>query len=83
MLKERRRLVMLVRETPLTMAHLRAMVAVTENGGIVMPPVPAFYLRPESLDDVVTHTVGRALDLFGFDIPGLPRWSGEPPKKKA
>src|SRR5262249_36908989 len=57
-LKERRRLVMLVRETPLTLAHLRSMVAVTENGGIVMPPVPAFYLRPKSLDDMVDHTVG-------------------------
>jgi 4-hydroxy-3-polyprenylbenzoate decarboxylase len=82
MLKERRRLVMLVRETPLTMAHLRAMLAVTESGGIVMPPAPAFYLRPKSLDDVVTHTVGRALDLLGFDVPGLPRWTGKPPRKK-
>jgi flavin prenyltransferase len=76
-LKERRRLVLLVRETPLTLAHLRAMTAVTEMGGIVMPPVPAFYLRPETLDDIVTHTAGRALDLLGIDVPDLPRW-GQP-----
>ncbi|WP_194894787.1 UbiX family flavin prenyltransferase [Catenulispora pinisilvae] len=75
-LKERRRLVLLVRETPLTLGHLRAMTAVTESGGIVMPPVPAFYLRPQSVDDIVEHTVGRALDLFGTDVPDLPRWGG-------
>jgi len=73
-LKERRRLVLLVRETPLTLGHLRAMSAVTESGGIVMPPVPAFYLRPRTVDDIVEHTVGRALDLFGIDVPDLPRW---------
>lgn len=73
-LKERRRLVLLVRETPLTLGHLRAMTAATESGAIVMPPVPAFYLRPQSLDDVVEHTVGRALDLFGIEVPGMPRW---------
>ncbi|MGF6882842.1 4-hydroxy-3-polyprenylbenzoate decarboxylase [Nocardia sp. GAS34] len=73
-LKERRRLVLMVRETPLTMAHLRAMTAVTESGGIVMPPVPAFYLGPESVDDIVEHTAGRALDLLGIDVPDLPRW---------
>jgi flavin prenyltransferase len=71
-LKERRRLVLLVRETPLTLAHLRAMTAITEMGGIVMPPVPAFYLRPRSLDDLVAHTAGRALDLLGIDLPDLP-----------
>jgi flavin prenyltransferase len=76
-LKERRRLVLLVRETPLTLGHLRAMQAVTEMGGIVMPPVPAFYLRPQTLDDIVAHTAGRALDLLGIDLPGLPRWGGE------
>jgi 4-hydroxy-3-polyprenylbenzoate decarboxylase len=75
-LKERRRLVLLVRETPLTLGHLRAMTAVTESGGVVMPPVPAFYLRPESVDNIVEHTVGRALDLFGIDVPDLPRWGG-------
>ncbi|WP_040858978.1 UbiX family flavin prenyltransferase [Nocardia niigatensis] len=73
-LKERRRLVLMVRETPLTMAHLRAMTAVTEMGGIVMPPVPAFYLNPESVADIVDHTAGRALDLLGIDVPDLPRW---------
>ena len=73
-LKERRRLVLLVRETPLTLGHLRAMAAVTESGGIVMPPVPAFYLRPQTLEDIVDHTAGRALDLLGFDVPDLPRW---------
>ena len=81
-LKERRRLVLLARETPLTLGHLRAMAAVTESGGIVMPPVPAFYLRPGSIDDLVTHTAARALDLLGIDVPGQPRWgepeSGEP-----
>ena len=76
-LKERRRLVLMVRETPLTLGHLRAMTAVTESGGIVMPPVPAFYLRPESVDDIVGHTAGRALDLLGIDAPDLPRW-GDP-----
>lgn len=76
-LKERRRLVLLVRETPLTLAHLRAMQAVTEMGAVVMPPVPAFYLNPQALDDIVTHTAGRALDLLGIDLPDLPRW-GEP-----
>ncbi|MBU3065179.1 UbiX family flavin prenyltransferase [Nocardia sp. NEAU-G5] len=73
-LKERRRLVLMVRETPLTLAHLRAMTAVTEMGGIVMPPVPAFYLRPATVDDVVDHSVGRALDLLGIEQPDLPRW---------
>ena len=73
-LKERRRLVLLVRETPLTLSHLRAMTAVTESGGIVMPPVPAFYLHPRTVDDIVEHTAGRALDLLGVDVPGLPRW---------
>lgn len=73
-LKERRRLVLMVRETPLTLAHLRAMTAVTEMGGVVMPPVPAFYLNPESVADIVDHTAGRALDLLGVDVPDLPRW---------
>ncbi|MFH9350848.1 UbiX family flavin prenyltransferase [Kitasatospora sp. NPDC017646] len=75
-LKERRRLVLMVRETPLTLGHLRAMAAVTESGGIVMPPVPAFYLRPSSVDEIVQHTAGRALDLLGIDVPDLPRWGG-------
>ncbi|WBO64994.1 UbiX family flavin prenyltransferase [Streptomyces camelliae] len=75
-LKERRRLVLMVRETPLTLTHLRAMTAVTEAGGIVMPPVPAFYLRPGTVEDIVDHTAGRALDLLGIDVPELPRWDG-------
>ena len=72
-LKERRRLVLLVRETPLHLGHLRNMVAVTEMGGVVAPPVPAFYAKPASIADIVEHTVGRALDLFGIDT-GLERW---------
>lgn len=76
-LKERRRLVLLARETPLNLAHLRNMTAVTEMGGIVFPPVPAFYTRPDSLDDMVNHTVGRVLDLFDIDHRGLvQRWQG-------
>lgn len=76
-LKERRRLVLLARETPLNLAHLHNMTAVTEMGGIVFPPVPAFYIRPESLDDVVNHTVGRVLDLFDIDHRDLvQRWQG-------
>jgi len=75
-LKERRRLVLLPRETPLNLAHLRNMVAVTEMGGIVFPPVPAFYAAPKSLDEMVAHTVARALDLFGVHSPKLARWQG-------
>ena len=65
-LKERRRLVLLARETPLNQAHLRNMLAVTEMGGVICPPVPAFYQRPQSLDEVVEHTCVRVLDLFGL-----------------
>jgi polyprenyl P-hydroxybenzoate/phenylacrylic acid decarboxylase-like protein len=80
MLKERRRLVLMVRETPLNLAHLRNMTAVTEMGGIVFPPVPAFYARPQSLDDMVGHTVGRVLDLFDIASTGLvKRWEGMHP----
>jgi len=73
-LKERRRLVLMVRETPLHLGHLRSMVAVTEMGAVVMPPVPAFYAKPASLDDIVAQTVGRALDLFGIDSGLVRRW---------
>ena len=73
-LKERRRLVLMVRETPLHLGHLRSMVAVTEMGAIVMPPVPAFYSAPKSIDDIINHTVGRALDLFGLDTGLVRRW---------
>jgi len=75
-LKERRRLVLMVRETPLNLAHLRNMVAVTEMGGVVFPPVPAFYNRPESLDAMIDHTVGRVLDLFGIAQVLSPAWAG-------
>ena len=75
-LKERRRLVLLVRETPLHAGHLRSMSQVTECGAIVMPPVPAFYAKPESLDEMVSHTVGRCLDLFDLDNPLVTRWNG-------
>jgi len=73
-LKERRRLVLMVRETPLHLGHLRSMTAVTEMGAIVMPPVPAFYTRPATVDDIVRHSVGRALDLFGIGNELVSRW---------
>ncbi|MGB3391557.1 MAG: UbiX family flavin prenyltransferase, partial [Pseudaminobacter sp.] len=73
-LKERRKLVLLVRETPLHLGHLRTMTQVAEMGAILMPPVPAFYARPESIDDIVDHTVGRALDLFGIETGRIRRW---------
>ncbi len=75
-LKERRRLVLLVRETPLHLGHLRSMTAVTEMGAIVMPPVPAFYARPQSLEEMVQHTVGRVLDLFDLENDLVQRWQG-------
>lgn len=75
-LKERRRLVLLVRETPLHAGHLRSMTQVTEYGAIVMPPVPAFYARPSSLDEMVNHTAGRCLDLFDLDNNMVKRWDG-------
>ena len=79
-LKERRRLVLVARETPLNLAHLRNMTSVTEMGGIVFPPVPAFYSRPQTLDDIVNHTVGRLLDLFDLPHDGLvERWQGMNP----
>ena len=75
-LKERRRLVLMPRETPLNLAHLRNMVAVSEMGAIVFPPVPAFYAAPKSLDDLVAHSVARVLDLFGVHSAKLRRWQG-------
>jgi 4-hydroxy-3-polyprenylbenzoate decarboxylase len=77
-LKERRRLVLMVRETPLHMGHLRTMANVSEMGAIVMPPVPAFYHKPKTIDDIVNQTVGRALDLFGFDFGIVKRWGEDP-----
>ncbi|MYZ44150.1 UbiX family flavin prenyltransferase [Schauerella aestuarii] len=74
-LKERRRLVMLVRETPFNLAHLRNMTAVTEMGGIIFPPLPAFYHRPRTIEEMVDHTVKRVLEMFEIDVPG-PTWEG-------
>jgi flavin prenyltransferase len=73
-LKERRRLVLLPRETPLHAGHLRNMLAITEMGGIIMPPVPAFYLKPATVDELVDDTVCRVLDLFDINVPGVKRW---------
>jgi flavin prenyltransferase len=75
-LKERRRLVLIVREAPLHAGHLRSMLAATENGAIIVPPVPAFYHQPKSIDDVVNQTVGRCLDLFDVDVDLVQRWIG-------
>jgi 4-hydroxy-3-polyprenylbenzoate decarboxylase len=75
-LKERRRLVLMLRETPLHLGHIRSMAAVTEMGAIVYPPVPAFYARPTSLEEMVDHTVGRVLDLFDLDVGLAHRWTG-------
>lgn len=79
MLKERRRLLLMVRESPLHLVHLRNMISVTEMGGIICPPLPAFYLRPQSVSDIVDYSVARVLDLL--DVPhGLaPRWDGLAP----
>ncbi|MGE0715712.1 MAG: UbiX family flavin prenyltransferase [Alphaproteobacteria bacterium] len=77
-LKERRRLVLLVRETPLHVGHLRTMTQLAEMGAVVMPPVPAFYARPDSISDLVDHTVGRALDLLGIETGLVRRWGEEP-----
>lgn len=75
-LKERRRVVLLLRETPLHAGHIELMAQATRNGAIIMPPVPAFYTLPETLDEVVTQTVGRALELLDVTLPGIKRWMG-------
>ena len=75
-LKERRRLVLMVRETPLNLAHLRNMTAVTEMGGMIFPPVPAFYNAPQTVQDLVDHTVGRVLDVLGIEQSVSPAWPG-------
>jgi 4-hydroxy-3-polyprenylbenzoate decarboxylase len=75
-LKERRRLILLFRETPLHAGHIKTMAQVTENGAIVMPPVPALYTNPKSIDDIINHTVGRVLDLFDLDNDLVKRWNG-------
>jgi 4-hydroxy-3-polyprenylbenzoate decarboxylase len=76
-LKERRRVVLLARETPLNLAHIRNMEAVTLMGGVIFPPVPAFYQRPRSLEEMVDHTLARVLDLFDIEHDLAPRWSGQ------
>ena len=76
-LKERRRLVLMVRETPLHLGHLRTMTALAEMGASIVPPVPAFYAKPASLADMVDQSVGRALDLFGLDWSRVRRWTGD------
>ncbi|ESQ87490.1 hypothetical protein ABAC460_19375 [Asticcacaulis sp. AC460] len=74
-LKERRRLVLMVRESPLHLGHLRTMAAVTEMGAIVAPPMPALYTRPQTVEEIVNQSVGRALDLFGIEVD-IQRWQG-------
>ncbi len=83
-LKERRKLVLMVRETPLHAGHLRSMTALSEMGAIIAPPVPAFYSRPDSIADMVDHTVGRVLDLFDIDVGAVTRWgedAGRAPRR--
>lgn len=75
-LKERRRLVVLPRETPLTLAHIRNMATVTEMGGIIAPPLPAFYAKPATIEEMVAHTVARVLDLFDIETTKIKRWEG-------
>ena len=75
-LKERRRLVLMLRETPLHAGHLQSMLQATNSGAIIMPPVPAFYARPKTLDDMVNHSVGRVLDLFDIETDLVARWNG-------
>ncbi len=77
-LKERRKLVMIVRETPLHAGHLRLMLQATESGAVILPPAPAFYHLPKTIQDVVDHTVGKALDQFGIDAALFKRWTGLP-----
>jgi 4-hydroxy-3-polyprenylbenzoate decarboxylase len=82
-LKERRRVVLLARETPLNLAHIRNMEAVTLMGGVIFPPVPAFYQRPRSLDEMVDHTLARVLDLFDIEHDLAPRWDGQVGRQRA
>jgi 4-hydroxy-3-polyprenylbenzoate decarboxylase len=76
MLKERRRLILMVRETPLNLAHLRNMTSVTEMGGVIFPPMPSFYHRPQTLAEMVDHTVSRVIDMLGLPQTEAPRWAG-------
>ncbi len=81
-LKERRKLVLLARESPFSEIHLENMLALTRMGAVIFPPVPAFYNRPESVDDIVHHITGRLLDQFGLNMPGVNRWTGFEPNRK-
>jgi 4-hydroxy-3-polyprenylbenzoate decarboxylase len=81
-LKERHRVVLMLRETPLHIGHIRSMAAVTEAGAIVYPPVPAFYARPKSMAELVDHTLGRVLDLFDIDLGVVRRWTGDKTRPK-
>ncbi|MGY3614528.1 UbiX family flavin prenyltransferase [Bradyrhizobium sp. USDA 10063] len=81
-LKERRRLVLMVRETPLHTGHLRTMTALSEMGAIIAPPVPAFYAKPENLEDMIEHAVGRVLDLFDVDVSIVRRWGEDDALKR-
>ena len=81
MLKERRRLILMVRETPFNLAHLRNMTAVTEMGGIIFPPLPALYQRPQTVSEMVDHTVGRVLDLLSIEHSLAPAWTGLKPER--
>jgi flavin prenyltransferase len=75
-LKERRKLVLLARESPFSEIHLENMLALSRMGAVIFPPIPAFYNHPASVDQIINHIVGRVLDQFGLDMPGLARWSG-------
>lgn len=76
-LKERRKLVLAIREAPLSDVHLENMLKVSRAGAVVMPPMPAFYHRPTTIDEIIDHTVARMLDQFGLELPGMARWSGD------
>ncbi len=77
-LKERRRLVLMPRESPLHLGHLRKMVEVTEMGAVIAPPIPSFYHQPETIDDLIDHSIGRALDGFALEMPWMKRWTTPP-----
>ena len=75
-LKERRRLILMVRESPFHLGHLRSMTSLAEMGAIIAPPVPGFYCQPQTVNDIVDHSIARVLDLLGHPVPGAPRWDG-------